>query len=252
MTTTQSEANGSPTEALRILVNSRFNDFLTVEANPNITSAEKVAVALFRSIFSHNPRSIRTAINRLDGLLPKQVDLILPKVFYLYPNAKEKPLTELTQTQDIVVLSNKEEQDTPQQSKNIPELSVREATRELSQLPFSLAESIIKDAAKTAKWVAGEGKQPKHIPYVKSILAAHLVIMASKAMPDVVEDFFDSIDGRLAETIKIGEDIYLTSYAAEAPEGAVLNEQGILMIEATKQQDMWGKALQKGKIFANE
>lgn len=240
--------NGSPTEVLRYLLNSKFNVFLEYEKDPNITSSGRVMVSLVRSIFSHNPRNIRTALNRIDGVLPKQIDLQLPKVFYLYPNANPPevvaPVEESTEVS--VVEKTSEKADKP-----IPEMTVREATRELGKLPYSLVSSIMKDANATAKWFANPGSSPvpKKTPYLKSVIAAHFVEMAASGAPDVVEDFFDSIDGRLAETIKVGEDIYLTSYAKEAPEGAYLNEQGILMIEATKQQDMWGKALQKGKII---
>lgn len=243
-----SNLTGSPTQALRHLVNSRFDVFLETEKNPNITSAEKVAVSLFRSIFSHNPRSIRTAINRLDGLLPKQVELLLPKVFYLYPNAPVSDNPNLKKPQDVVVVEEKP----IQHNRNIPDMSIREATQELSSLPFSLVESIIKDAAATSNWFNGTGPQPKRVPYMKSVLAAHIVEMASKGMPDVVEDFFDSVDGRLTETIKVGDDIYLTSYATTAPEDALPNDDGVMMIEATKVADMWGKALQKGKNYTNE
>lgn len=249
------EKSGSPTEILRHLVNSKFHVFLEYERDSNISSSGRVVVALIRSIFSHNPRNIRTALNRLDGVLPRQVNLELPRVYYLYPHAVRKEAREMliqeVAIQDIVDRQAGEPQ---KQSRNIPEMTVREATGELGRLPYSLVENILKDAAETAEWFAkkGDSPVPTHTPYLKSVIAAHLVQMAVSSSPDVMEDFFDSVDGRLTETIKVGEDIYLTSYEKEAPEGATLNEQGILMIEATKTQDMWGKALQKGKLIHHE
>lgn len=241
------EENGSPTEVLRYLLNSRFNVFLEYEKNPNITSSGKVIVTLIRSIFSHNSRNIRTALNRVDGVLPKQIDIQLPKVFCLYPNARLEGHLQAKKPQDIVVV----EPVPTQPSRNIPDMTVREATRELGKLPYSLIQGIIKDASDTAAWFAKKGSSPppKHTPYLKSVIAAHFVEMAAAGIPDVVEDFFDSVDGRLSETIKIGDDIYLTSYQVEAPEGAYLNQDGVVEIEATKVADMWGKALQKGKKY---
>lgn len=242
--------NGSPTEVLRYLLNSKFNVFLEYESSPNITSSGKVVVSLIRSIFSHNTRGIRTALNRVDGLLPRQVDIVLPKVYYLYPNAslpqghKESP----PPTTEVEVVPPAE------QSRSIPDMTIREATSELGRLPFSLVDGIIDDANATTRWFGNPGsyRAPKRTPYLKSVIAAHFVQMAASGNPDVVEDFFDSIDGRLAETIKVGQDFYLTSYASEAPPGAYLNADGVVEIEATEVADMWGKALQKGKKLINE
>lgn len=240
-----SPQTGSPTDLLRYLINSRFNVFLDYESDRSISSSGAVVVTLIRSIFSHNPRSIRTALNRIDGQLPKQVNIVTPKVFFLYPNATlpSTPIEPETIAETAVAIIPPD-----QPSKPVTEMTIREATRELAKLPLSVTTGIMRDASKTTKWFenSGENEPPKRTPYLKSVIAAHFLQMAAEGIPDVVEDFFDSIDGKMVETVKLGDDIFITNYSLEAPPGAFLSPEGIPMIEATSTQNTWGEAL-KGK-----
>jgi hypothetical protein len=83
---------------------------------------------------------------------------------------------------------------------------------------------------------------------VKAVVAAHLLVMAQGRSMDAIGEVFDAIDGKLVETIQIlGDDLYITNYSNIAPEGATLNENGILQMEATASQKMWAEKLSKDK-----
>lgn len=242
------EKSGSPTEIFKELLNSKFHVFLEYEDDPNITSSGRVITSLIRSVFSHNPRNIRTAINRVDGLLPQQVEIILPKVYYRYPRATAIN-SGVSDTQSDGVTETLPETPSEPAARSVTEMTVRQATAELGKLPYSTVDWIISQASATANWYKTRGQQPvpEHTPYLKSVIAAHFVKMAAAGIPDVVEDFFDSIDGKLSETIRLGDDIFILKYDKEAPPGAIPGDDGVLQIEVSEISDMWGKALQKGK-----
>jgi hypothetical protein len=88
------------------------------------------------------------------------------------------------------------------------------------------------------------GPKPPDDPMVKSVVAAHLLLMAQNRSIDALGEVFDSIDGKLAETFQVlGEDLYITNYSYIVPDGAYLNEDGILQAEALTSQDMWATKL---------
>jgi hypothetical protein len=101
-------------------------------------------------------------------------------------------------------------------------------------------------ATMTQQWLKGNGDRPEEIPMVKSVVAAHLLHLAQQRNVDALNEVFDQIDGKLVETIQIlGEDIFITTYSLTAPDGAYLNKDGVLQLEATQAQNMWAEKLSK-------
>ena len=82
------------------------------------------------------------------------------------------------------------------------------------------------------------------VPMVKSVICANLMILANeKHNFDAITEIFDQIDGKLVETIQLLGDMYLTSYALEAPYNAVKNKDGIYQIEQPIITDLWAQKL---------
>lgn len=240
---------------LREISNWSWEEFVKAEKDKQYTTNESIIFALIRSCAMQELAAIKISLNRLDGKLKTPVKVEMPKVFYLFPNAKlpdgisapvgppaepgAKPGTEAL-IGEIIPAPKK----TKTEEKDLPSMSLRETLREMSDYPRELPEAIIQLAEQTHRWIQQQGPKPPEIPKVKSVVAAHLLIMAQKRNIDALTEVFDQIDGKLVETIQIlGEDIYITSYANAAPEGAYLNEDGILQMEAVAAQQMWANKL---------
>ena len=122
----------------------------------------------------------------------------------------------------------------------------------MADYPRELPEAIIKQAEIVHQAVNDKAPMPDEIPRVKSVVAAHLLVMAQARNIDALGEVFDQIDGKLAETIQIlGDDLYITSYAASAPAGAYLNDDGVVEIEATVAQNLWAEKLGAKNVAAH-
>lgn len=242
---------------LREVSNWRWNEFWKAERDKNYTSNQALVFALVRSCAMQNLQAIKLSTNRLDGKLATPYKIETPKVYYLYPNAKSDVIDgtpgAVGQLEGVVVdeIHNSAEEgklmvpDTPEE-KDLPSMSIRETVAKMSDYPRDTPEFIVDSALKTEVAMSGLGVMPEEIPMVKSVMAAHLLIMAQNRDIAAISEVFDNIDGKLTETIKLlGEDLYITNYSLVAPEGAELNADGVMQMEATKAQDMWGEKLMK-------
>lgn len=246
---------------LKEVSNWDWQEFCKAEHDKTYTSNQAMIFALVRSCAMQQMGAIKMSLNRLDGKLKTPIKIEYPKIYYLYPNAKLRggtngPNKTITSGDSPVVdrgNSSVQEptntitvKEVPTEDADLPSLSLRETLTKMSDYPRELPEAIVATALQTEQAMKGQGKLPGEIPKVKSVVAAHLLILAQNRDIDALSEVFDQIDGKLAETLQIvGEDLYITSYASEAPEGAVVNKNGVLEIEATKAQDLW--ALKLGK-----
>lgn len=251
---------------LQEVFNWDWSQFARAEFDKNFSTSEAIIFTLVRACAIQKLSAIKLALDRLDGKLKTPVQIEMPKVYYIFPHAKlERPdapaptpplapgpaADDLASpdvlTGELLPLPEPAPEAEPDPDV-LTELSLRETLSKMSELPRELPEAIIQSAEQTEQWVKHNAPQPEVIPRVKSVVAAHLLMMAQNRNLDAITEVFDQIDGKLVETIQVlGEDIYITSYATVAPEGAVVNDEGILQIEATDTQNLWADKLGGGK-----
>jgi len=246
------------------VANWKWDEFVKAEHDTSFTSNEAMIFALVRACAMQKIDAIRLSLNRLDGKLKTPVKIEYPKIFYIYPNATlEAPADTLTKAENVntsaehinpttITLVPKPEdviealaplQDEPIES-DLPSLSLRQTLTKMSDYPRETPQFVVEYALQTEQWLRNQAERPEEIPAVKSVIAAHLLIMAANRKIDALTEVFDQIDGKLAETIQIlGDDIYITSYITEAPPGAYLNADGVVEFEAKATQDMWTRKL---------
>lgn len=235
---------------LREVSNWNWEEFCLAENDPKYTSNEAMIFAVIRACAMEKLDAIKLALNRIDGKLVTPVKIEYPKIFYRYPNAKRidsgQPIPQLegSESQQIEVITKvvKVESEEP----DLPSLSLRQTLTKMADHPRQVPDAVIKYATDTQQWLKGNAPEPEEKPLVKSVVSAHLLKLAQDRNVDALTEVFDQIDGKLVETLQVlGEDIVITSYALEAPEGAYLNDDGVLQIEAEQAQDLWAKKLGK-------
>lgn len=248
---------GKPNEArlgafLREVSNWQWSDFVKAENDKSYTSNQAMIFALVRACAMQNLQAIRLSINRLDGKLATPLKIEYPKIFYLYPNAKPVELeahkpSEIVNKEIEVLETALSVVDTPDDEEDLPSLSIRQTVAKMAEYPRELPEAVAEQATMTEQYMKHGGPKPDEIPMVKSVMAAHLLIMAQNRSIDALGEVFDSIDGKLAETFQVlGEDLFITNYGFIAPDNAYVNDDGVLQVEAISSQDMWAMKLGKG------
>lgn len=238
--------------------NWRWDEFVKAEFDKGFTSNQAMIFALVRACAMQKIDAIKISLNRLDGKLKTPVRIEYPKIFYLFPNAK------LTEAETLKKISSPSEKDFQQPTlipapediisaivplqdepiSDLPSLSLRQTLTKMADYPRDTPDFIVANALQTEQWLRGNAPEPEDVPAVKSVVAAHLLLMAANRNINALTEVFDQIDGKLAETIQIlGEDIFITSYVTEAPAGAYLNADGVVQFEAKQAQDMWTQKL---------
>jgi hypothetical protein len=243
---------------LKEVSNWSWDEFVKAEHDNSYTSNEAIIFGLIRSCAMQKLDAIKISINRLDGKLKTPLKIEYPKIYYLYPHASEQkpPTVKVTDDPQTVnevkaivageVLPKRIAEPAPEvpDEDDLPSMTFRETLSKMADYPRELPEQIIEFQQLAERYARGQGDRPEEIPKVKSVVAAHLLTLAQKRNLDAVGEVFDQIDGKLAETLQIiGEDIFITSYVTTAPDGAELNKDGILQIEAEKAQDLWAQKL---------
>lgn len=254
---------------LREVSNWTWEEFAKAEKNKNFTTNQAIIFALVRACAMQKMDAIRIALNRLDGKLKTPIKIEMPKVYYLFPNATEVEQGDVSTeakklnaseghseavdmsvetlhsiAQDVIEMDG----DNVIDEGDLPTMSLRETLTKMSDYPRELPEAIVERALQIEQAIRNRTPMPVENPRVKSVMAAHLLIMAQSRHMDAIGEVFDQIDGKLAETIQVlGEDIYITSYSRTAPSGAIKNSDGVLQLEATDSQNMWASKLGKGK-----
>lgn len=241
---------------LREVSNWTWEEFVRAEHDPKYTSNNAMIFALVRACAMQKMEAIKMALNRIDGKLKTPIKIEAPKIFYLFPNAQ--PPTALATVTDDPSTTNEvvvgellpPPKEPTMEDNDLPSLSLRQTLTKLSDLPREFPEAIVDYALQVEQWVKGNGDLPDENPMVKSVVASHLLILAASRDITALNEVFDQIDGKLAETIQIvGEDLYITSYSQSAPEGAYINKDGVLEIEAVQAQTMWAQKL--GAVLPN-
>lgn len=254
---------------LREVCNMQWDEFVRAENDESYTSNQAIIFGLIRACTMQKMPAIVMSLNRLDGKLKTPVEIEYPKIFYIYPNAKvaagdtvqavgaqqfakvtDDPKTvnevELISVAEssMEVLPPPEPEAEPEDPNDLPSMSLRETVDKMSDYPRDLPRQIIENALVVEQALNSQSRIPDENPRVKSVVAAHLLTMAANRNLVAINEVFDQIDGKLTETIQVlGEDIYITNYSSIAPEGAVLNDKGIFVLQAMTAQNMWAERL---------
>jgi hypothetical protein len=243
----------------------RWNEFVKAEHDKSYTSNQSLIFALVRACAMQKMDAIKLSLNRLDGKLKTPIKIEYPKIFYQYPNATLPEPDKATMAdvvngtakgqaavgralieaaKDQAAITGEVMVPEPPEEKDLPSMGLRETLTEMSDYPRDLPQGIVDLALQTEQWMRNQAPQPDEIPFVKSVVAAHLLILAQSRNIDALAEVFDQIDGKLAETIQLlGDNIYITSYLTEPPPGAYLNKDGVVEVEAVVAQDIWANKL---------
>lgn len=229
---------------LKEVINWNWKEFCDAEKDPKYSGLEATVLALVRTTSDGKLGAIKLAIDRVDGKIETPVKVEYPKVWYLYPEAESVALpkgdsTPELEAGEISALSIVESEEPEEEAGHLATMSLRETLNKMADSPRQVVPLIL---LKKKQVEAGTSQEA---PLVKSIIAANLLNLAiEKNNFDAITEIFDQIDGKLVETIRIlGDDIFLTQYALEAPAGAVKNKDGIYMIEAKEIAAQWKQKL---------
>ena len=239
---------------LREVSNWQWDEFVKAEHDKTYTTNQAMIFAIIRSCAMQKMDAIKLSLDRIDGKLKTPIKIEFPKIFYLFPNAelsKVETPAGFVEPGDIIdtpvgpaVVALVEELPKEEIDSDLPSMSLRQTLTKMSDYPRDLPDAIIELAQNTEWAMRDKVPMPDEVPRVKSVVAAHLLVMAKNRSIAALSEVFDQIDGKLAETIQIvGEDIYITSYSSTAPEGAEINKDGVLQIEATQAQNLWAQKL---------
>lgn len=256
---------------LKEVANWDWDQFVRAEGDPAYSTNDSIIFAVVRACTMEKIDAIKIALDRIDGKLVTPVNVIFPKIFYIYPQA-----TMIEGSEQIIssILPAKITDDTPDYTPpkdgvaiegeiiepeyidgwinedeytDLPSLSLRQTLIKMSDYPRDVPPQIIEASQLVEQHLAGQAIQmPDHIPKVKSVIAAHLLKLAQKKNINAFYEVFDQIDGKLVETIQLlGADVHIPMYSLMAPAGAYRNENGVLQIEATQTQELWTRKLKE-------
>jgi hypothetical protein len=232
---------------LKEVINWRWDEFCKAEIDSSYTGIQSTVFSLIRTCSDGKLGAIRLSIDRVDGKIETPVSIVYPKVYFVYPNATsiaELPFGESTETHMIEGGSDPETHEVPPKEENdaaLATLSLRQTLNKMADQPRVLVKAILDKKRETEESIRDHANMdPNNIPMVKSVIAANLLHLAEKNNFEAITEVFDQIDGKLVETIHIlGDDIYLTQYALEAPAGSVKNDDGVYMLDAKEVADRW-------------
>lgn len=238
---------------LREVIDWQWDQFCDAEKDPQFTGAQSSVFALVRAAADGKLPAIKLAIARIDGNVKTPVKVEYPTAYITFPYAEKKALPPPTPTGEAVAALPEPEPISLLETEAYPEpeepqdvlvtLTLRETLRKMADAPRDIPMLIQQQKKKVeSRSYMGDEK----IPMVKSVICANLMILANeKHNFDAITEIFDQIDGKLVETIKLLGDMYLTSYALEAPYNAVKNKDGIYQIEQPIITNLWAEKLEK-------
>lgn len=236
-------------EFLREVSNWDWDMFCKAENDTKYTSNEAIIFSLIRACAMEKMDAIKLALNRIDGKLKTPIQIELPKVFFVYPYAKIPKTIKKSGVIKVQPVISKEVAVVAEEEVDLPSLSLRETLTHMAESPREVPQFVMKFAQDTQLWLNGQGSEPEQKPKVKSVVCAHLLKLAQERNVDALSEVFDQIDGKLVETIQVlGEDMFIPNYSLQAPEGAYINADGVLQVEATVIQDAWAEKLTKGVL----
>lgn len=236
---------------LREVIDWQWDTFCEAEKSSSFTSAEASIFALVRSAAEGKLQAIKLSIARIDGNVKTPIKVEYPTAFITFPYAEKRALPPpntgaIAQLPDPEPISLPEEgayPDPVEDQETLVTLTLRETLKKMADAPRDIP-NLIQEQKKKVE--LGEFMGDEKIPMVKSVICANLMILANeKHNFEAITEIFDQIDGKLVETMKLLGDMYLTSYALEAPYNAVKNKEGVYQIEQPIITNIWAEKLGK-------
>lgn len=247
MTTGESD-RGKLGNFLREVIDWQWDAFCEAEKSSSFTSAEASVFALVRSAAEGKLQAIKLSIARIDGNVKTPVKIEYPTAFITFPYAEKLALPP-PNAGGVAALPEPDEPislegaypDPVEDQETLVTLTLRETLKKMADAPRDIPKLIQEQKERVEK---GEYLGDEKVPMVKSVICANLMHLANeKHNFDAITEIFDQIDGKLVETIKIVGDMYLTSYALEAPYNAYKNKDGIYQIEHPIITNVWADKL---------
>lgn len=223
-------------------------EYMTMETSPDVTSRQAVLFAIVRACVNGNLSAIQTSLDRLDGPVARNIEVIPPKFYTIYPYAttvKEAvPLIDEENSTTTLASSTKDIDDVvdgeieviePEKVEELPTGKLRPVLERMMDAPQHTPESILRAVEACDNYDPTLGK-----PKVKSAMVAGLMKLAHEGKMAAINEVLEQIDGKVAEVFRLlGDDVIVTSYAIEAPYGATKNSNGVYMLENKQLADLW-------------
>jgi len=231
-------------------------DFIKAESDPKYTTRQSIVFALIRAAAMEDLRAITTSLNRLDGKMEVPIQVITPKIYFLYPNATEVAhiiegetleKVEIGPSKKITIMAEYEVEE------EMPSQSFRDTMEKMATRSRSLPKQIIDCQEQWEAFAHNRGQAPEQTVKVSSVVAARLLKMAQNRDMKALDEVFNQLDGKLVETVRVvGEDMYIMQFGSIAPAGSIRNEKGVYQIEApSRMTQMWGQRLDATKKGLN-
>lgn len=242
MTTGESD-RGKLGNFLREVIDWQWDVFCEAEKSPDYSGYQSSVFALVRACSDGKLSAIKLAIARVDGNVETPIKIEMPKAYLLFPYA-EKLADPPTNVPPPALADPNPLPEPPKaedEEQSLATMTLREALNAMADesrmIPLLIHEQKKKVEHK-------EELPDEQIPLVKSVIAANLLILANeKHSFEAITEIFNQIDGKLVETIKLMSDMYMESYALEAPYNAVKNKDGIYQVEQPVISDRWAEKL---------
>lgn len=236
------------------IVELSWREYLAQERNPDVTSRQALLFAIVRACVEGKLGAIQTSLDRLDGPVARNIKTILPKFYTEYPYAKSVAVASSVDD-GIPTLPSSTEPETQTTSKTPPKTppsdngldpeppvpeelptgKLRPVLDKMMDSPQNVPESILKATQACDKYDYSLGN-----PFVKSAIVAGLVKLAHNGKMSAIDEILNQLDGKVAEVYHLlGDDVVTTSYALEAPAGAVKGENGVYRIENKSMGALW-------------
>lgn len=227
----------------------RWSEFVTMEQSEDYTSSEAVVFAIVRACVNGKLPAIKESLNRVDGKLAEQIEVVYPKFYIQYPHATAIEAGAKTPKGKEISFPEITGSKTPPPEVPLVTGSLRDTLTRMSEQPRNLVTAILtaaKDVETRHSYQAES--DPQSDPLVKSVIVAGLLRLAHDGNLGAIFEVFDNIDGKLVDVIRIlGDDVYLTNYDTIAPQGAV-KVGGVYQMEADNTTSKWAISLGKKEV----
>lgn len=233
------------TEGFRDIIELKWSEFVALEQDEEQTNFTSILATLVRACTKGNLRAIQTALDRLDGRISMEIEVEYPKFYTVYPQATrtidESTTIDLDKLGEIVLPVPLPDhitfESTPPEEP--PTGSLRATLERMLEAPKKTVFNILATIEAVESGDMSHGN-----PQVKSVVTAGLMKLVHDGRVGAVLEVFDQIDGKVADKIKLlGGDVYMTSYADIAPEGAEKNEEGVYQVSADNVTNAWAARL---------
>lgn len=241
---------------LKEVISWDWAQFLRAEKDSKYSPLQATVFSLVRSCSEGKLGAIKLSIKRVDGALETPIKVEYPKVFFRYPYAKsvhgaEAPVLESGEPE--IPVPEEPAAPEPETKEDLVSYGLRETLNKMADTPDRRIVPLILAKKEEVETLFSRNKDhefpEKSVPAVKSIIAANLLDLAMEQNNfEAVTEVFDQIDGKLVETFRfLGDDMFVRQYDEIAPEGAVLDAEGVYVLEMPAISGKWEEKFASSK-----